>query len=135
MKKNIRTRIMGTVLATICAISATAAVSTVGASAASVNTASVSAQAKTGKPCAFTMKGCNWNYSADSTYAKISCDFNYSTKTCRFIARGTSAGVTNAILKAKRSDGKWDNVPIRFTVDRNLNVTGQQTGKYFITNN
>ena len=48
-------------------------------------------------------------------------------------ATGVEQGETNAILKAKRDDGRWDNVPIRFTVDGNLNVTGEITGPSFIT--
>lgn len=134
MKKNIRTRIIGAVLASVCAISAMAAVSTVGASAASIDTrSSVSSSYSYGKPARYTMRGWNWTYSADSTYAIITCDFNYSTATCRFIATGSEPGVTNAVLKAQREDGNWNNVPVRFTVDYNLNVTGKVTGPTYVT--
>ena len=133
-KNNIKTKAIGTVMAALCVISAGTAISAVSASAATAQ-APAAVQAVKGKACQFVMKGSNWNYSADSLCARITCNFTYNTKTCRFIARGTEAGITNAILKAKRADGKWDNTPVRFTVDSALNVTGKQTGKTFITNN
>lgn len=133
MRKTMRTRIMGTVLAAVCALSAAAAVSTVSASAASVEENTAVAAQRNGRACTHTLYGCNWNYSADSLNASITCQFDYCSRTCRFIATGVEQGETNAILKAKRDDGRWDNVPIRFTVDGNLNVTGEITGPSFIT--
>ncbi len=98
MKKNtVKTKVIGTVLATLCAVSTAAAV---------------------------------W---IDSLNINVSCDFNYSTSTCRFIIKGVKPGVTNAVLKTLRADGKWDNTPVRFTVDQYLNVTGKQTGRMFVT--
>lgn len=133
MKKNTKTRIMGSLLAAICAISAVAAVSTVGANAASVSSASIAANATKGKACAFDMTGKNWNYSTSTGCVVISCDFNYNTKSAKFIAKGVCAGYDDVILKTQRDDGLWTNVPIRFTVDSNLNVTGKVTGKTFVT--
>ena len=46
---------------------------------------------------------------------------------------GNESGVTNAVLKTLRDDGGWNNVPVRFTVDDYLNVTGKVTGRTFIT--
>lgn len=86
------------------------------------------------KTTTYTMTGSDWNYSADSYSATITCDYNWSTSTCKFIIKANYAGVTNAILKAQRSDGRWDNTPIRFTVDNNLNISYQVTGNVFITN-
>lgn len=135
MKKfNIKTKVIGTVLAALCAISAGTAGTAISANAATANTASVSAQTVAPKACTYTMQGYDWNYSADSTNAKITCNFTYSTKTCKFIAKGITKGETNAVLKAKRADGKWNNIPVRFTVDAKLNVTGQQTGRLYVTN-
>ncbi len=51
-----------------------------------------------------------------------------------FRATGSYAGTTNAVLKYATADGKWHNIPIRFTTDKKLNVTGKQTGKEYITN-
>ncbi len=133
-KNNIKTKVIGTVLAALCAISAGTAGTAISANAATAKTTSVSTQAATAKSCTYTMKGFDWNYSADSTNAKITCDFTYSNKTCKFIAKGITKGVTNAVLKAKRADGKWNNVPVCFTVDSKLNVTGQQTGRMYVTN-
>ena len=137
-KTNVKTRVMGTILAAICAISAGAAITAVSASAATATT-SVSASVKA-KACKISFKGgtsygYDWDYRADSTNAKISCTYDFKTKTYTYKATGQRAGVTNAVIKYATPDGKWHNVPIRFTVDNNLNVTGQQTGKEFVTNN
>ena len=138
MKKNIRTRVIGTVLAAICAVSACAAVSTVSASAATAATSVSAAQAAKNCTISFTGKtsyGYDWDYRADSTAAKITCTYNFQTGKYTFKAVGQFAGTTNAVLKYATIDGKWHNVPVRFTVDRNKNVTGQQTGKEYITAN
>ena len=132
-KNNIKTKIIGTVLATVCALSAGATISAVSASAANVNSVAVAAQQ--GKACSYTMQGSNWTYwLKDNTNVSIKGNLNFSNGTCQFIIRGLQPGVVNAVLKTLRADGKWNNVPIRFTVDNNLNVTGQQTGAQFITN-
>lgn len=132
MKKNtVKTKVIGTVLAALCAVSAAAAVSSVGVSAASVNRPAAVVTAS--KKCVMTLKGKNWTYWIDSLNINVSCDFNYSTSTCRFIIKGVKPGVTNAVLKTLRADGKWDNTPVRFTVDQYLNVTGKQTGRMFVT--
>lgn len=132
MKKNtVKTKVIGTVLAALCAVSAAAAVSSVGVSAASVN--SPAAVVTANKKCVMTLKGKNWTYWIDSLNINVSCDFNYSTSTCRFIIKGVKPGVTNAVLKTLRADGKWDNTPVRFTVDQYLNVIGKQTGRMFVT--
>ena len=138
MKNNMKTRVMGTVLAAICALSAGTAISAVSASAASLPTASVSANVRNARVCKMTFKGStsygyDWDYRADSTAAKISCTYNFSTRTYTYTAKGNYAGVTNAVIKYATIDGKWHNVPVRFTVDRNLNVTGQQTGREYVT--
>lgn len=138
MKKNVKTRVMGTVLAAICALSATAAVSSVSASAATVSTASVSANAVKAKNCVInfygkTSYGYDWDYTADSTAAKITCTYDFKTNKYTFKATGQYKGTTNAVLKYATIDGKWHNVPVRFTTDANKNVTGKQTAKEYIT--
>ena len=136
MKKNVKTRVMGTVLAAVCALSVTAAISSVSASAATVTTASVSAAQ--GKNCIInfygkTSYGYDWDYTADSTAAKITCTYDFKTNKYTFKAIGQYQGVTNAVLKYATIDGKWHNVPVRFTTDANKNVTGKQTAKEYIT--
>ena len=87
MKKNtVKTKVIGTVLAALCAVSAAAAVSSVGVSAASVNRPAAVVTAN--KKCVMTLKGKNWTYWIDSLNINVSCDFNYSTSTCRFIIKG-----------------------------------------------
>ncbi len=136
-KNNIKTRVIGTVLATICAISAGAAITAVSANAAAAST-SVSASVKA-KACRMTFKGgtsygYDWDYRASSKAAKITCTYDFKTKTYTYRAVGQYAGVTNAVIKYATPDGKWHNVPVRFTVDKGLNVTGKQTGREYITN-
>ena len=138
MKKNIRTRVLGTVLAAICAVSAGTAISAVSASAATARTSVSATQAAKNCSISFTGKtsyGYDWDYRADSTAAKITCTYNFKTGKYTFKAVGQYAGNTNAVLKYATIDGKWHNVPVRFTVDKNKNVTGQQTGKEYITAN
>ena len=133
-KNNIKTRVLGTVLAAVCAVSTLAAVSVSGVSAATVETASVAAQSG-GKACAFTMAGQYSTYwLIDNTNVSIKGNLNFENGTCRFIIKGLEPGTANAVLKTQREDGKWNNVPVRFTVDSNLNVTGKQTGALFVTN-
>ena len=75
----------------------------------------------------------DWNYSAESTNAKITCEFDYAAKNAKFIATGTKAGITKAVLKVKNAEGKWHNIPVTFTVDDDLNVSVKQTGDMFTT--
>ena len=138
-KNNVKVRVIGTAMAAICTISAATAISTVGASAASINTASVSAQAKRAKSCLFiahgkTSYGYDWDYTADSTAAKITVTYDFNTNKYTFKATGMYVGKTNAILKYATIDGKWHNIPVTYTTDKNLNVTGKQTGREYITN-
>ena len=139
MKKlNVKTKVIAGIMAVICSVSALGAVSAVSASAAVTNETSVSAQANA-KACIYTATGktsygYDWDYRADSTAAKISCTYDFKTNKYTFRAVGQYAGVTNAVLKYATIDGKWHNVPIRFTTDKSLNVTGAQTAKEYITN-
>ncbi len=110
-KTNIKTKVIAGIMAAICSVSAIGAISAVSAS------------------------GYDWDYRADSTAAKISCTYDFKTNKYTFKAVGQFAGTTNAVLKYATIDGKWHNVPIRFTTDKALNVTGKQTGKEYITNN
>ena len=137
-KTNVKTKVIAGIMAAICSVSALGAISAVSASAAVTNNVSISAQA-TGKACLFTAYGktsygYDWDYRADSKAAKISCTYDFKTNKYTFKAVGQYAGVTNAVLKYATIDGKWHNVPIRFTTDKALNVTGVQTAKEFITN-
>lgn len=137
-KNNIKTKVIGTVMAALCVVSAGAAISSVGVSAATAP-AAVSATAKAPKNCVFfaygkTAKGYDWDYTADSTAAKIKVTYDFKTNKYTFRAIGQYAGVTNAILKYQTIDNKWHNIPVRFVTDKGLNVTGKQTAKEYITN-
>ena len=75
----------------------------------------------------------DWNYSAESTNAKITCEFDYAAKNAKFIVTGTKAGITKAVLKVKNAEGKWYNIPVTFTVGNDLNVSVKQVGDVFTT--
>ena len=132
-KNNIKTKVIGTVLATICAVSAGTAITAVSASAATVNT-SYSVSANRVKACTITVKCIDWDYRADSKSAKITCEYNSKTGTHTFKATGSFAGVTHAVLKYQTADRKWHNMPVTYTVDKYGNVQGKQTAKEYITN-
>ena len=111
----------------------------VSAGAASVPDASVSADMCNGRVYTMTFEGStsygyDWDYTADSTAAKIKVTYDFKTNKYTFRAIGQYAGVTNAILKYQTIDNKWHNIPVRFVTDKGLNVTGKQTAKEYITN-
>ena len=129
-RKSMKKKVLATVLAAVCAVSAIGA-----ASAVSVGAASVSASSSvgaSGKACRFDMYGTSWSYRTSMGYVAVSCNYDWRTQHAQFTIKGVSAGVEDVILLAKRNDGKWDCVPVRFTVDQNLNVTGRQTGPTYL---
>ena len=132
MKKTIKTKVIATAIATVCAVSTLSAVSVASASATSVPTTLISAQAN-GKSYQMTFSGDNWNYYAESLNAKITCNCDVMHNKCTFKATGVTPGITNAVLKVRRNDGRWNNFPVQFVVDNNLNVTGKITGNSYIT--
>ena len=129
-RKSMKKKVLATVLAAVCAVSAIGA-----ASAVSVGAASVSASSSvgaSGKACRFDMYGTSWRYRTSMGYVAVSCNYDWRTQHAQFTIKGVSAGVEDVILLAKRNDGKWNCVPVRFTVDQNLNVTGRQTGPTYL---
>lgn len=129
-RKSMKKKVLATVLAAVCAVSAIGA-----ASAVSVGAASVSASSSvgaSGKACRFDMYGTSWSYRTSMGYVAVSCNYDWRTQYAQFTIKGVSAGVEDVILLAKRNDGKWNCVPVRFTVDQNLNVTGRQTGPTYL---
>ena len=129
-RKSMKKKVLATVLAAVCAVSAIGT-----ASAVSVGAASVSASSSvgaSGKACRFDMYGTSWSYRTSMGYVAVSCNYDWRTQHAQFTIKGVSAGVEDVILLAKRNDGKWNCVPVRFTVDQNLNVTGRQTGPTYL---
>ncbi len=96
----------------------------------SSQTGTVSAQ---GKTATVTLKGQDWTYFIDSLNIKVSCDFDYNKNICKFNLTAVKPGVTNAVLKTQRADGKWDNTPVRATVGKDLSITVEQTGSTYVT--
>ena len=123
MKKNISVKVLAAVLAAVSVISTGAVVATVNAAADKKNVSVVSV--KRSENAEIMLKGCDWNYSADSFNAVISCDFDYTAKTAKFIAKGKEKGITNAVLKTKNDDGTWNELKVKFVVDGELNVKAE----------
>ena len=141
MKNTIRTKVFATVIAAVCAASAISAVSIVSAysDSSSSKAASASGEAtiierSNGSTAVVPMKGEDWNYYADSLYALIGCDYDYSNNICKFKFTAVKPGTTNAVLKTQRTDGKWSNTPVRIKVYDNLTMNITQTGNAYITN-
>ena len=156
MKKTVNTKVMAAVLAAFTACSAGAMAATVFAAEKHPGECGYSYVNEYGKypgeagynyhkkmPAAETKKSMktielkfdayDWNYSAESTNAKITCEFDYASKNAKFIVTGTKAGITKAVLKVKNAEDKWYNIPVTFTVDDDLNVSVKQTGNVFTT--
>lgn len=121
MKKSVK--VLAAILATACAVSAGAIAVTAGAVSHDKTVSAVSV--KKAENAEVVLKGCDWNYSADSLNAVISCDFNYTEKTAKFIAVGKEKGITNAVLKTKNDNGTWNEVEVKFVVDKDLNVKAE----------
>lgn len=137
-KTSIKTKVLAGILAAVCTVSAGIAVSSVSVAAATTPTSISSVSSVGSKACVFvaygkTKTGYDWDYRADSKSAKISCSYDFKSNKYTFRAVGQYAGTTNAVLKYATIDGKWHNVPVRFTTDKKLNVTGVQTGKEYVT--
>ena len=129
-RKSMKKKVLATVLAAVCAVSAIGAASAVLVGAASVSASS--SVGASGKACRFDMYGTSWSYRTSMGYVAVSCNYDWRTQHAQFTIKGVSAGVEDVILLAKRNDGKWNCVPVRFTVDQNLNVTGRQTGPTYL---
>ena len=87
-----------------------------------------------GNPFTLPIRGNDWTYTADSLNVKIGCDFDYKNNVCKFKFTAVKPGVTNAILRTEREDGKWNNIPVTITADNSLKITVVQTANAYITN-
>ena len=87
-----------------------------------------------GNPFTLPIRGNDWTYTADSLNVKIGCDFDYKNNVCKFKFTAVKPGVTNAILRTEREDGKWNNIPVTITADNGLKITVVQTANAYITN-
>lgn len=141
MKKTFKTKVFAAVLAAVCSVSAVTTASIMGASAASQNASSQTQSSKSAvivnktKSSTFVLpiKGEDWNYFANTLNVKVTCDFDYIKNICNFKFTAVKSGVTDVILKTQRADGKWDNTPVRITVDSQLLMNIVQTDSPYIT--
>ena len=138
MKKTIRTKVFASLIAAVCAVSAITTVSMISASAYNngndlVSKSYVITAETYGDTFVMPIKGENWNYYADSLNVRVSCDFDYSSSMCNFKFTAVKPGTSNAVLKTERNDGRWLNVPVRITVDDNMEVSFYESGSRYIT--
>jgi len=88
---------------------------------------------KSASSATYSLYGNDWNYYIDSLNVKVSCDFDYSSSMCNFKFTAVKPGTSNAVLKTERNDGRWLNVPVRITVDDNMEVSFYESGSRYIT--
>lgn len=145
MKKTVKTKVFATALAAICAVSAISAVSIMSTSVSAAGfSQAIASQSNTGKSvvlierstdsiASVPMRGEDWNYYADSLNVKIGCDYDYYHHVCHFYFNAVKPSITNAVLKTQRTDGKWDNTPIRIQVFDDMTMKVVQTGDAYVT--
>ena len=95
-RKSMKKKVLATVLAAVCAVSAIGA-----ASAVSVGAASVSASSSvgaSGKACRFDMYGTSWSYRTSMGYVAVSCNYDWRTQHAQFTIKGVSAENGNVEL-------------------------------------
>lgn len=86
-----------------------------------------------GKTATFTLQGEDWTYFIDSLNISVSCDYDYNPGSCVFKFTAVKPGTTNAVLKTQRTDGQWNNTPVRVTVSSSMEVSVIQTGSTYVT--
>lgn len=79
------------------------------------------------------LKGEDWNYYADSLDVKISCDYDYSKKVCNFKFTAIRTGMVNVVLKTKRTDGRWNNIPVSVHIYEDMTMRVMQNADIYIT--
>ena len=102
-------------------------------SSSSQKTTEQQAPAAQAGTASYTLQGTDWTYYIDSLNVKVSCDFDDNQSLCNFRFTAVKPGTTNAVLKTQRADGRWNNTPIRATVNSDMTVTLQQTGDTYVT--
>lgn len=142
MKNTIRTKVLASVLATVCAVSVMSTVAAVSVSAASISRSSfvsqsinnlVDIQRTYDNEFTISIDGEDWTYYTDSMNVKVSCDYNYNYDICTFKITALKQGDANVVLKTQFSDGRWSNTPIAVHVFNDLTMSVFQTSMAYIT--
>ncbi len=128
--KSLKVKIVATVLASVCAVSALSAVAVSandGMGRYSNNNAyhhfSQYSNDFQYECYGRTDYGYDWTYSIDSCNVTVNCDYNFSNNKYTFTVKGVKSGYVNAVLKYVNMQNQWVKVPMVFYVDNNLNVS------------
>ena len=64
-----------------------------------------------------TSYGYDWSYNTYSKDIKVTCKYDFKTKTYTFRVKGKKYGLTKVILKYKKNSNTWVSVPMKVFVD------------------
>lgn len=140
-KTGFKTKIIATVMATICAFTAVSALTITSVSAEEnqnfvtatesvINTETTmpkfdktSARAYTFGAFSKSENACDWDYYVDNTNVDVTCNYNVDMKKYTFKVKGKSEGVVNARFDYKVDETEWKSYSVTLKVDANGNVT------------
>ena len=132
--KSLKAKVVATVLASVCAVSALGAVA-VSANDGMGRYTNSSQQSisyrdteRYNTPFEYkcygaTSYGYDWTYSIDSLNVSVDCDYNFSNNQYTFHVKGEKEGYVNAVLMYVNAQEEWVKVPMKLYVDKNLNVS------------
>ena len=131
--KSLKVKVIATVLASVCAVSAIGVVSVsandgMGKSYDSKQRISYQNTVSYNTPFEYechgaTSYGYDWTYSIDSLNVTVNCDYDFSDYKYTFHVKGVEEGYVNAVLMYVNMQDQWVRVPMKLYVDKNLNVS------------
>ena len=131
--KSLKVKVIATVLASVCAVSAVGVVSAsandgMGKSSNAQQRISYQNTVRYNTPFEYkcygaTSYGYDWTYSIDSLNVTVDCDYNFSNSGYTFHVKGVEEGYVNAVLMYVNMQEQWVRVPMKLYVDKNLNVS------------
>ena len=140
-KTGFKTKIIATVMATICAFTAVSALTITSVSAEEnqnfvtatesvINTETTmpkfdktSARAYTFGAFSKSENACDWDYYVDNTNVDVTCNYNADMKKYTFKVKGKSEGIVNARFDYKVDETEWKSYSVTLNVDANGNVS------------
>ena len=131
--KSLKIKVIATVLASVCAVSAIGVVSVsandgMGKSSDSQQRISYQNTVNYNTPFEYechgaTSYGYDWTYSGGGGIVSVSCNYNLDTHQYDFVITGLSEGTTSLTLYYNTADGVQQPVNMTVSVDSNLNVS------------
>ena len=131
--KSLKVKVIATVLASVCAVSAVGVVSAsandgMGKSSNAQQRISYQNTVRYNTPFEYkcygaTSYGYDWTYSIDSLNVTVDCDYNFSNFGYTFHVKGVEEGYVNAVLMYVNMQEQWVRVSMKLYVDKNLNVS------------